>query len=94
MGMLGRIVGGALAAKLLHRAIASKQESTQVGTPGGQYIPATQADTPPAQAGWRGNAMVEKAGRFYRENPKLVHSIGSAALAIALASYAQSRKRI
>jgi hypothetical protein len=90
MGMIGRIVGGALAAKLLHRAIASKQDTTQ----GGQYLPANQADTPPAQSGWRGNGMVEKAGRFYRENPKLVHSIGSAALAIALASYAQRRRRI
>jgi hypothetical protein len=46
-----------------------------------QYIPA------------RGETgIMDKASRFYRENPKLVHTIGSAVVAIALAKFAQRNR--
>ena len=85
MGMIGRILGGVAGAKLLHGAL--NRGTTQSG----QYIPAasTDASTGPV-ATQADNSLVGRAGRFYAENPKLVH-LGTAALAIALAGFARRR---
>jgi hypothetical protein len=88
MGLLGKVIGGVLAAEVLKR-LESGARSAPAGT---QYIPANQPDTMRMQPTRVGNGLVERAGRFYRENPKLVHTIGSAALAIALARLAQRRR--
>jgi hypothetical protein len=87
MGLLGKMIGGAIGAKLL-----KKLGSAGRAPAGGQYIPANELDTvrTPVVRGTGG--MVDRAGRFYKENPKLVHTLGSAALAIALARLAQRRR--
>lgn len=86
MGMIGRILGGVAGAKLLHGAM--NRGSTQSG----QYLPANQ---PGVSSGAVANAsdtsIIGKAGRFYAENPKLVHTVGAAALAIALAAFGKRR---
>jgi hypothetical protein len=88
MGMIGKVVGGALAGKILQKALA-KRSTTQTT---GQYVPRRSLDTVRGTVVQRGTSVLDKAGNFYRENPKLVHSVGSAILAVALASYAKSRQ--
>lgn len=90
MGLLDRMFGGALGAKLLKR----RQDAEPAAPAAGQYIPADELDPIRTQPTPVGNGFVERAGRFYRENPKLVYTIGSAVLAIALARLAQNRRRI
>jgi hypothetical protein len=84
MGMFARILTAAAGAKLLHGAVSRPTQS-------GQYIPATQADPAPGTIASRANDIVGRAKAFYAENPKLVHTVGTAALAIALASFAKRR---
>jgi hypothetical protein len=88
MGLIGKMIGGAIAANLLKRLEnGARSVPEQI-----QYIPASQPDTMRTQPTRVGNGIVDRAGRFYRENPRLVHAIGSAALAIALARLAQRRR--
>jgi hypothetical protein len=91
MGLIGKVIGGALGAKLLKRMDNAYRDPPTSG----QYIPANQVDparTQPTPMAGGVNGIVERAGRFYRENPKLVHTLGSAAVAIALARLAQRRR--
>lgn len=84
MGMIGRILGGVAGAKLLHGAL--NRGATQTA----QYIPAGQPDSSGAVANAADNSLIGRAGRFYADNPKMVH-LGTAALAIALAGFARKR---
>ena len=86
MGMIGRILGGMAGAKLLHGAL--NRNTAQAG----QYIPADQTDTGAvATATQAASSIVGRAKSYYAENPKMVHTVGAAALAIALASFAKRR---
>lgn len=101
MGLIGKMITGAIGAKLLKRLQNAQRPvyaDRRVATTG-QYIPANQVDnvrgqldSVRGQVTGQGNRIVERAGRFYKENPKLVHTIGSAALAIALARLSQRRR--
>jgi hypothetical protein len=84
MGMLGRIIGGAIGAKVLH-SLATREATRE-----GQYIPAPTSDASLPVA-TRSGSLVDRAGQFYAENPKLVHTAGAAALAIALAAIGKRR---
>jgi hypothetical protein len=56
----------------------------------GQYIPASAPQTP-AAAG-RGSAILDRAGRFYRENPRKVQALGLVAAAMLLTRMGQRRR--
>ena len=91
MGLIGKVITGAIGAKLLNR-LQNGARTTTSTTPqaGAEYIPANQLDPVGTGPSGTAGALVERAGRFYRENPKLV-TVGSAALAIALAALAKRR---
>jgi hypothetical protein len=86
MGMIGKILGGVAGAKLLQGALNRRASQS------GRYIPASQADASAgAVASPSSGGLMGRASRFYAENPKMVHTVGAAALAIALASFAKRR---
>ena len=87
MGVIGKVIGGVLGAKLLKRL-----EKGARSPAGGEYIPAGELDAARSYPARPGGVLLERCGRFCRENPKLVGTIGSAALAIALASLARRRR--
>lgn len=87
MGLIGKMIGGAIGAKVLQRLERGARSRPTATTRNGEYIPANAPVGHPA-----GGALLERCGRFCKENPKLVTTIGSAALAIALASLAKRRR--
>jgi hypothetical protein len=90
MGILGKILAGKMMASAVDRM--SRRNDTSVATTGaeGQYIPASRSGTSlglPASMG----SIVDRAGEFYRANPKKVHAMGAVAAAILLARMGQRR---
>jgi hypothetical protein len=85
MGMIGRIIGGALGAKLLHGAMNRNTAGSA------QYIPAADPTGTALQPANPAGDLVGRARDYYAQNPKLVHTVGAAAVAIALASFARKR---
>lgn len=86
MGMIGRILTAVAGAKLVQGAMARRATD-----PSPEYLPATQPDASSGAIATRANAVVGRAKDFYTQNPKLVHTLGAAAVAIALASFAKRR---
>ena len=80
MGMLGKLVTGTLVSRALRR----REESRGRIAAQQQYVPASDLDRARRDAPGSGNAMVGRAGRFYRENPTLVHALAATAGAILL----------
>jgi ElaB/YqjD/DUF883 family membrane-anchored ribosome-binding protein len=68
---------------------------TQV-TPTGEYVPSSQADTALTRTGDaimnRAGPMLNRAGEFYRQNPKKVQAVGLVAAAALLASLSRGRR--
>ena len=88
MGMLSKLLGLKVAQKVVQRLDArADAKDAQLRQ---QYIPAGQPD-PRLAGGWRGNAMVQKAGNFYHQNPKLVASLATVLLAGVAAALAKKR---
>ena len=90
MGLIGKVIAGAIGAKVLKR-MENGARSRPVD---GEYIPARNLDTARTYPTPYGNSLIERCGRFCKENPKLVTTLGSAALAIALASLAKRRRML
>jgi hypothetical protein len=84
MGILGKIVAGKL---LMSAAERARNRREAPGT--GQYIPASQADTTALDR--TGNSILDRAGRFYRENPRKVQVLGLVAAAMLLARVKRGR---
>lgn len=83
MGLLAKLITGNIAAKAVNKAIA-RHEARQAARAGaGQYIPAGESAASVVPT--RGMSVVDRAGAIYRNNPKLVGSIGIAAGLAALA---------
>jgi hypothetical protein len=81
MGILGKLFAGKMAMKALER-----MKDTQATA---QYIPAGQAGgTSLARSG---TALLDRAGQFYRENPRKVQALGAVAAAILLTSLKKRR---
>lgn len=83
MGLLGKII----AAKATTKVVQKMNERSRAMKSQGEYIPASRT----AAAGGTGlqttaNAYLDRAGRFYKENPKMVASIGVAAALMALSA--------
>jgi hypothetical protein len=81
MGILGRILG---------------QRNDTVATTG-QYIPADSSQTTALSRTGNailesGNAMLDRAGRYYKENPRKVQLLGLLAAAAVLARVKQGRR--
>jgi len=90
MGLLGKVIGGAIGAKVLKR-LENGARSRPVG---GEYIAARDLDAARTYPTPYGSSLLDRCGRFCKENPKLVTTLGSAALAIALASLAKRRRML
>jgi len=88
MGLISKVIGGAIGAKVLKRL----QNRARSRPAGGEYIPARDLDAARTYPTPYGGSLLERCGRFCQDNPKLVTTIGSAALAIALASLARRRR--
>jgi hypothetical protein len=85
--MLSKLLGLKVAQKVVQRLDArADAKDAQLRQ---QYIPAGQPY--PAQGGWRGNTVVQKAGQFYQQNPKLVASLATVVLAGVAAALAKKR---
>jgi hypothetical protein len=82
MGLIGKL----LAAKAVKSVVDASRNSA--AREGAVQATGAQAGSMASQA----PAMLGYAGRFYRNNTKLVHTVGSAALAIALARMLQKRR--
>ena len=84
MGILGKILAGKLAMNAMDRARGSNDPAQT-----GQYIPANS----PASTGLAGtgNAILNRAGQFYRENPRKVHALGLVAAAMLLTRMGRGR---
>ena len=84
MGLIGKILVAKLVTKLTERLDRAHRDPV----PRAEYIPASRAQ--PARA--RGNALVDRAGRLYQRNPKLVATVGAAALALIAAGMSRRRR--
>jgi hypothetical protein len=84
MGLIGKILAAKLVAKLTERL-----DRAQTGPlPRAEYIPARRAQPPRG----RGGALLDRAGRLYQRNPRLVATLGTAALALIAAGLARRRR--
>jgi hypothetical protein len=81
MGILGKIFAGKMAMKALDRVKASGGAS--------QYIPASPAGS--TSLARTGSAMLDRAGAFYKANPRKVQALGAVAAAILLTSLKKRR---
>ncbi len=88
MGMLGKLITGNVAAKLVNKAI-EKHEAKQVAKArAGQYIPAGAAEGTVMPA--RGATLADRAGAIYRNNPK---TVGLAGIALGIAALALMKRK-
>lgn len=92
MGLLAKILTGKLAAKAIDRAIDKRAARKARVVPQGEYIPAAQAQAHEAMVQDRARVALDGAGRFYRQNSKMVNTVGAAALALVLARFLQQRR--
>lgn len=84
MGLIGKILAAKLVAKLTERL-----DRAQTGPlPRAEYIPARRAQS----IGARGSALLDHAGRVYQRIPRLVATLGAAALALIAAGLARRRR--
>jgi hypothetical protein len=84
MGILGKILAGKVAMNAMNRA-----RSADAAAQSGQYIPASS--TAPTGLAGTGNAMLNRAGQFYRENPRKVQALGLVAAAMLLTRMGRGR---
>jgi hypothetical protein len=83
MGLIGKILAAKLVAKLTERLDRAQTDPP----PKADYIPARGSKTR-APAG----VLLDRAGRIYQRNPKLVATISAAALALIAAGLARRRR--
>jgi hypothetical protein len=84
MGILGKILAG----KMVMNAVkGARAESSAAGASAGQYIPAGAAESTAISR--TGTAILDKAGRFYKENPRKVQALGLLAAAMLLSRVKQ-----
>jgi hypothetical protein len=85
MGLLGKII----AAKATSKVVQKMNDRSRAMEAQGEYIPAGR-NVPATGAGTglqsTANAYLDRAGRFYKENPKMVASLGVAAALMALSA--------
>jgi hypothetical protein len=82
MGLLSKII----AAKATTGMVQKMNERARRNNAQAEYIPAGQPATTAGSLQRNASAVVERAGRFYRENPKTVASLGVAAALMALSA--------
>ena len=86
-GVLASLGGGALA-KMLGQGNSAGAAPVQVSPAQAQQLTPVQVDQLATQAHKHDPGVIDKVGGFYSAHPELVKTLGSAALAIALASIA------
>ena len=88
MGMISKVLGLKLAQTVVTRLQQrSARKDAQLRR---EYGPAVQAQRSAPQ-GWSANAVLNRAGSLYQQNPKLVASIATALLAGVAAAVAKKR---
>ena len=81
MGLLGKII----AAKATTKVVQRMNERSRAMKAQPEYIPAGGTPTGTGMQ-TTANAYLDRAGRFYKENPKMVASLGVAAALMALSA--------
>jgi uncharacterized membrane protein len=71
---------------LLGNILNRRQESADT-----QVVPAATGESLPSTLRQQGNAMLNRATQFYRENPKKVQAVGLVAAALLLNSMRRGR---
>lgn len=88
MGMLTKVLGLKVAQKVVQRLDQrSQRKDAELRQ---QYIPAAQRAPAPGRSR---HAVLQKAGDFYQQNPKLVASLATVLLAGVAAALAKKRGR-
>lgn len=86
MGLLGKIIAAkatsGMVQKMNERRRMNERAAESEYIPAGRDMPASTGGALQRNAG----AVVDRAGRFYRENPKMVASLGVAAALMALSA--------
>jgi hypothetical protein len=85
MGILDRIFGGHAATNEMERVRSTRPDTE------GQYIPANQPESTSTSLARHGSAILDRAGRFYKENPRKVQAAGLVAAAMLLTSLGRRR---
>jgi hypothetical protein len=84
MGLLSKIIAAKattrVVQKMNERSRAAKAQAEYI--PAGQSVPATRATALQTNA----TAMLDRAGQFYKQNPKMVAGLGVAAALMALSA--------
>jgi hypothetical protein len=84
MGILGKLLAGKVVMSAAERARANRAARRT-----GQFIPANQTESTGLAA--TANSVLDRAGQFYRENPKKVHALGLIAAAVLLTRMSKGR---
>ena len=89
MSFLGKLIAAKATAKIVEKLNAKSRATPVPGQPmpRQEYIPAGQAGVPARG----GNAIVNKATDFYRQNPKLVAGMGVVVAAAVLQQLTRKR---
>ena len=89
MGMLSKLLGLKVAQKVVQR-LDARADAKDAQLRNQYAIPADQP-LPPGRGSARRHALLQKAGNFYHQNPKLVASLATVLLAGAAAAIAKKR---
>ncbi|HET7730032.1 MAG TPA: hypothetical protein VFK48_08380 [Usitatibacter sp.] len=89
MGLLGKIIAAKATAAAVNKMNNRYKDPTPEYIPAGQGVPATTSRTGMSGLGANATAIADRAGRFYRENPKLVGTVGIAAALMVLSRLKQ-----
>jgi len=88
LGSLGSGVGDGALGGLLRRSGGGSRISPEDAS----QIPVNEIETAAAEAARQNPNVIQRVSRFYAQHPQLVHTLGNAALAIAMSGMARRRR--
>ena len=97
-GLLNEILGsfggmsGGLAGGILGGALRKAVRGDRVAPEDARDVPVSDVEAAAAEAARRNPGIIERVSRFYAEHPRLVQTLGNAALSIAMSQMARRRR--
>lgn len=85
-------LGGSMAGGVLADIVRRMDRGNQVSPDDTRYVPVREVETAAAEAAKRNPGIVQRVSRFYARHPQVVHTLGQAALAIAMRGMARRRR--
>lgn len=90
-GMAGGL-GGAAAGGMIGDLLRRMDRGTHISPDDAMHVPVNEVERAAAEAARRNPSLVQRVSRFYARHPQLVHTLGQAALAIAMRGMARRRR--